>query len=261
MNNSYKIFVVFHDKLNLDYYQEDMLDNYVFINVNPTNDLSILSSKYKIINQFELKKFYPLGKWYTESEVIYNIYKNNDLWNDLDYIGLSQYDIDTTKLNKILMDLTLIKSDHINFQPHLFDVDYDRGVVMDSKKPNRQNGKGINCYDVMLQEYNDFYKTNYRLSDLRGKTINLCSSFVIKTSVFEDMMIFICSIIESGKLDIYDTTHKHRMQGGYLERYYALWLVLRNEKSTIIELDHHFLESVKGNTIINKIFDRLRKWF
>lgn len=258
---NYKIFVVFHNDLNLSYYDESLIDHYVFINVNPKNDLSKLSSRLHVINQFEFENYIPLGKWYTESEVIYNVYKNSYLWQDLDFVGFSQYDIDTTKLTKSVLETSFKKSKHINFQPHLFEVDYARKVVMDSSRPNRQNGRGVNCYDVMLSEYNTFYKSKDKLSSLEGKTLNLCSAFVFTAEIFSNMMAFIAPIIESGKLDIYDTKHKNRMQGGYLERYYALWLALNNAPSEIIELDHHFIESIKGNTLKNKILDKLRRWF
>jgi hypothetical protein len=256
-----KIFVVFHKELNLEYYREEILDHYVFVNVNPNNDVTLFPSTVTIINLYEFNNFFPLGKWYTESEVIYNVYKNSYLYEDLDFIGFSQYDIDTSKLTKASLDSTLTEFNHINFQPHLFETDYARGVVMDVKRPNRINGKGLNCYDAMLKEYNDFYQSNYKIADLNGKTINVCSAFVFSTVIFKEMMAFIAPIIESKKLDVFDAKHTNRMQGGYLERYYALWLALNNNKTKVIELDHHFIESVKGNTLANKIMNKLRKWF
>ena len=51
------------------------------------------------------------------------------------------------------------------------------------------------------------------------KRINLCSAFLCKIEVFEELMPFYSYIIESGKLDKYDVDHNYRFQGGMMERY------------------------------------------
>jgi hypothetical protein len=257
MKKKCKLFVVFHQTLQSSYYADELLDDYIFVNVNPKNDLSLVNEKYEIVNQYELGKFYSLGKWYTESEVIYNVYKNEYLYEDLKYIGFLQHDIDSSILNGSNITELTDKYDHINFQPYLFQTDYNQQILMDINHPNRRSGKGVNCYDVILKDYNEYYGTNFTIDSLYGKTINLCASFVLTRDLFVEMMKFISSIIESGKLDHFDQERRYRIQGGYLERYYALWIALKELTAVELKLNHFFAESTIQDSLINRV---LRKF-
>lgn len=257
MKNKIDLFVVFHDKLNDCYYNDDIIDNYKFINVNPNNDLNSINSKFEIINQYEINNFIPLGKCFAESEVIYNIYKNSYLYENLDYIGFLQHDIDSSILKQELIENLILNYDHINFQPYLFVTDYNQKILMDVNQPNKKTGKGVNCYDIILEDYNLYYGTNYKLSDLSDEILNLCSSFILKTNLFVEMMAFISYIIESNKLEKFDTERKHRIQGGYLERYYAIWLALNNLKSTVVKLEHHFAESTVEVSLLDRFLRKI----
>ncbi|SEW14418.1 hypothetical protein SAMN05428988_2453 [Chitinophaga sp. YR573] len=253
----YGLFVVFHQDLKRDYYDPSLLSSYIFVNVNPKNEAVANYKDYKIINQYEFNQFHSLGKWYTESEVIYNIYKNAYLYEDLDYLGFLQHDIDSSVLTASKTDDLLTKVEHVNFQPYLFSTDYNQKILMDSTQPNKKNGSGLNCYDVILEDYNAFYKTNYKLSDLSGKTINLCASFILPKETFKEMMQFISSIIESGKLDNYDTLRQFRMQGGYLERYYAVWLAFKELQATTVGLVHHFERSTVQDSLLSRVLRKI----
>lgn len=257
MEKKYKLFVVFHQNLNNEYYRNELLNNYTFVNVNPKNNLQLINDKYKIINQYEFSDFHPLGKWYTESEVIYNIYKNKQYHEHLDFVGFSQYDIDSSPLFKEDLESKLGEFDHINFEPHLFQVDYNQGILMDISQPEKRNGKGLNCYDVILNDYNKYYGTTYSIDDLNDKVLNLCSAFILKKEYFIKMMDFISQIIESGKLDKFDVSRQHRMQGGYLERYYAVWIALNNLNSTEIKLKHIYAETTIQNSLFNRILRKI----
>jgi hypothetical protein len=257
MKKTYNIFVVFHQSLNDIYYDPSLISEYEFVNVNPKNVLTSLYKDYKVINQYEFDKFYALGKWYTESEVIYNIYKNSHLYDNIDYIGFLQHDIDSSKLTKEILDNLLLNYEHINFQPYLFDIDYNQKILMDINQPNKKVGIGINCYDVIIQDYNDFYNTTYKRSDLENKTLNLCSSFILKIEIFKEMMLFIANIIESKKLDQFDTDREYRIQGGYLERYYGVWMLLNELKTVTLKLDHHFAESTIQDSLVKRMFRKL----
>jgi hypothetical protein len=243
--NRYELFVIFHKGLKEEYYNESLISNYTFVNVNRNNEQRATYPDYRIINQFDFKDFYSLGKWYTESEVIYNIFKNDYLYKDLEYLGFLQHDIDSSILTESILDDLLSGRQHINFQPYLFDEDYNQKILMDPRSPEKRVGSGINCYDVILNDYNAFYHTDFKIDDLKGRTVNLCSSFLIRKDLFVEMMRFVVPIIEAGKLDKFDTKHKYRVQGGYLERYYAVWLALQNLESAELRLTHYFDESVK----------------
>ncbi|WPQ64526.1 hypothetical protein SIO70_06555 [Chitinophaga sancti] len=251
------LFVVFHHELKKNYYDESLLGQYAFINVNPKNEAAVQYSDYKIINQYEFRNFHSLGKWYTESEVMYNIFKNPYLCEGADYLGFLQHDIDSSGLNENVVSELTEKYDHINFQPYLFETDYAQRILMDENQPEKRNGDGLNCYDSIISDYNKFYGTNHTLSELSGKTINLCSSFILKKDVFFKMMKYIAAVIESGKLNIFDTAHQFRIQGGLLERYYAVWLALNDLSTTVVPLKHHFIESVRQDSIFNRILRKL----
>lgn len=257
MENKIELFVVFHQDLKEEYYNSSLASNYIFVNVNPKNDLNLINPSYKILNQFEINNFISLGKFFAESEVIYNVYKNIYLYQDINYIGFLQHDIDSAILTKELVDDLISNFDHINLQPYLFETDYDQKILMDEAQPNKKTGKGINCYDVILEDYNVYYETNYKLSDLSNKTLNLCSSFILKKTLFVEMMSFVSSIIESNKLDKFDTERQHRIQGGYLERYYAVWLALNNVKSNEVKLVHHFAETVQHRSFLSKVLQKM----
>lgn len=94
---------------------------------------------------------------------------------------------------------------------------------MDENFPNQLVGSGKNCYVNTSKQYNDFFKTNIKLENLMNTTINLCSSFLVEKSEFEKIIQFIEYVIESKILDQFDAEHKHRFQGGMIERYIGLY--------------------------------------
>jgi len=253
----YGLFVVFHHELKREYYHPSLLNNYIFVNVNPKNEAVAAYQDYKIINQYEFRDFHSLGKWYTESEVIYNIYKNPYLTDDLDYVVFLQHDIDSSILTAEKIDKLLEEYEHINLQPYSFTGDYNQKILMDERQPDKTNGSGVNCYEEIVKDYNSFYKTSHKVSDLEGKTMNLCASFVLPKTEFNRMMAFVSSIIESGKLDKFDTKHLNRMQGGYLERYYGVWLAFRELPCTTLGLVHHFNMSIKPTSLFSRALRKL----
>ena len=236
----YNIFVVTHKNIFDFIYVDECLDNFKFVNISEKKLSSELYDKYNIIDIKETD-FIDLGKHYTESEVIYNVYKNN-LFKSLTYIGFMHYDVGTKQLNtdNSLTDYLnehLDKTDHINLQPFDFVWDYNQHILADENFPEMLVGNGKNCYDFILEKYNEFYNTKKTLNDLYG-TINLCSCFVLEVKQFKLMMIWISWIIESKCLDVFDTLHRYRIQGGLLERFYAVWLKLNIVRTDIFTVDH-----------------------
>ena len=57
------------------------------------------------------------------------------------------------------------------------------------------------------------------------------------------MMRFFLPIIESGKLNIFDTEHKYRIQGGLFERYISVFLDKLNKPYYDLELNHLYKEN------------------
>ena len=58
-------------------------------------------------------------------------------------------------------------------------------------------------------------------------------------------MTFICPVIESGKLDAFDTMRKHRLQGNLLERYIAVFFALEDIEKVDLSTVHQFWRKVR----------------
>ena len=222
----------------MDYYPNDFMQNLRFVNVGISNMRQNEFEGISIINQVEVPVFRALGAWYAESEFIYNLSLNNPLISDLDFVGFLHHDYDMRPLTLSQLDTALETCEVVSFESYLFEEDYRQNIMMDLRFPNQLQGKGKNCYDQILEDYNDYYGTQFSLEDLLGREINLCSAFLMKTDLFKNMMVFIAFIIESGKLDKFDRSHKYRIQGGFLERYYAVWICLKRLSMKTLSLPH-----------------------
>jgi hypothetical protein len=253
MTNNYKIFVIYHQEINPEYYPDDIIDKLIFTNV--TNREIILPTKFTNIRLDSLEFFTPLGKYYTESEVIFNIYLNQKVIENIEYVGFVHHDMDLRNFHEYLFSIS--KSQKLIsaylFQPYIFKHDYEQKILMDIDRPNILKGKGKNCYISIFNDYNSFYQKNLLVEDFFDKQIGLCSSFLVQVTVFNDMMAFISDIITSGKLDSFDKERKYRIQGGLLERYYGVWFLLSNLKTKALPLPHSFYQTKKDTPIEEKI--------
>jgi hypothetical protein len=262
MKKKYIIFVIFHENINTTYYNSNLLSDLVFVNVDKNNPYinNIKSRGFHVINLYEFNNFISLGKQYAESEVIYNIFKNPYLIEDVDYVGFMQYDMHTHNLSPEELTSLIGKYQHIAFDEHSFRVDYKVGYLMDESYPEKWIGRGKNCYDTILEDYNQFYNTNHTIKELLPKQINLCCTFLLEKSHFNKMMDFISSTIESNKLDVFDKQRRFRMQGGLMERYFGLWLMLNPSSRVCRPVEHIFITStVTPESFIRRIFSRLKK--
>jgi hypothetical protein len=222
----WKIFIITHGPVIEDYYKNDPLfsnDHFVFFNVS---DTPIKHEKFVVINKTEVEGFIHLGKWWAESEVIYNIYKL-DLYPNLDYIGFLHWDYELKSENeyfsynvsKTIENLTRKRERFISFSTFSFAQDFSQKILMDKSSPNQLVGEGKNCYLQIIEDYNGFFDENISVEYLMSKRINLCSAFLCDIGVFDELMPFFCWIVESEKLMLFDTEHKYRFQGGMMERY------------------------------------------
>ncbi|MEP7322774.1 MAG: hypothetical protein ABI761_12685 [Saprospiraceae bacterium] len=219
------------------------------MNVNPFFKLQETDTfkGLKVINLNELQTFSALGKWYAESEVIYNIFLNINQFHNINHIGFVHYDMDISSITEENLIFNFTKYVHLNLESHLFETDFNQKILMDIRHPNKLTGRGKNCYYTILEDYNQFYLSNYTLNLFKGKSLNLCSAFILETSIFLEMMKFISSIITSHKLDFYDTERKNRFQGGMLERYYAVWLLINCKLSLEVKINHYYINTSAAN--------------
>lgn len=254
-----KIFVIYHDSINDNFYDPSMIDHLTFVNV--TNKNIAIDRQYTSIKLTEFDSFIPLGKWYAESEVIYNIYKNPYLYSDADYIGFIHHDMDASSIKENILKQLVNNggNDYVIFQPYNFKAVYKQKILMDENQPNTFSGAGKNCFDSIFDDYNTFYNETYNTKDFFNSTIGLCSAFMVKKQVFNEMMVFIESIINSNKLENFDTNHNYRIQGGLLERYYALWLLLKNKKSDVFAIPHSFVETNAKMSYYQRMLNKLKE--
>lgn len=256
-----KIFVIFHKDIKLEYYKEEILPHIVFVNVNQNNNYleNINDHKLSIINLHDFSNYVSLGRQYAESEVIYNIFRNKKYIKKLDYIGFLHHDMDVSmvSLNQILS--LCDKYDVISFDSHIIRDDYNNMFLMDRRKPNVWQGLGKNCYEQILEDINNHQKQEVRIKEIKNKHITLCCAFLLKSSKFEILMGFISKIIESKKLEIFDSDGRYRMQGGLLERYVGIWLTINIPEYYYLKVDHHFHETNLVNSKNNYILTLLKK--
>jgi len=222
----WKIFIITHGPIIEDYYKNDSSfsnEHYTFINVS---DNLINHEKFSVINKNEIANFIHLGKWFAEGEAIYNVFKNN-LHSDYDYVGFIHWDYELLSENKFfgsevtasIKRLIIQNEKFISFSTYTFAEDYEQKIMMDMNFPNTLTGNGLNCWDEIIKDYNSFFKRNVDLTLMMAKRINLCSAFLCKKDIFQELMLFFSFIVESKKLEAFDIAHNYRFQGGMMERY------------------------------------------
>lgn len=257
---NWKIYIAAHKAIQDSMYVNDRRfnnENYTIINVGSADRIEN-QEKYSCINQYMLENCAELGKQWAESEGIYNIWRSK-IYKELDFIGFLHYDKElrlvkrnllghqptniTERIEKYLSGKTRA---HISLETHDIVEDYAQKILADATKPNVLTGEGTNCYDYILADYNEFFGTHYSLDQLlQKKKINLCSCFLIDIAGFEKMMGFFDWIVSSRKLDIFDTEHRNRIQGGLAERYFGVFLAFEYEKSKDLSLIHHWNRGLK----------------
>ena len=264
---NWKIFIITHGPIIEDYYINDPLFSnihYSFINVSNT---PISSAKFDILNIKDIENFIHLGKWYAEAEAIYNVYKNN-LYNGYDYVGFIHWDYELLSENvyfgyrvtSIIEKLIANQEKFVSFSTYTFAEDYNQNIMMDLDFPNQLIGNGVNCWTEIISDYNEHFKANIDIDFLMTKRINLCSAFLCSIIVFNELMDFYSKIIETRKLENYDTNHEYRFQGGMLERYIGCF----SQRYNLAELPlyHRWTGSLEESPknrfrkIINSIFKK-----
>lgn len=211
-----------------------------------------------VFQQEKLDNFTAIGSNWAESEAIFNVYRSK-IYQDLDYVGFIQYDKQlvfksplrryltnhsgvTDAIQKKIKQGNLL---HISFETHNFDVDYSQKILADFTQPNTLVGYGLNCYDKIIDDLNEFLGSNFTLSDLSTKKlINLCSCFLVDRTTFEEMMIFFDWVVATRNLDQLDTNRNHRLQGGLAERYFGAFLSLRGPGLVDFNIPHHDLKTI-----------------
>lgn len=270
--NTWKVFIHCHNVIFNEMYEGDAdfsPEHYSFLKLG-SHDLAYDHAKdYRIISERDFP-FHWDAPSYAELTGLYCVYKNR-LHDGLDYVGFSHYDKEhrlvgsggkpdiaaleaarllyevqqkpcpgPTNITARIRDILASPSPvHISLECHAFEKMYQQRVLMDDRQPNAFVGDGVNCFDRILQDYNAHFQTRHTLQDVaRDGFLNMCDCFITPVALFEKLMSFLTPIIESRRLDIYDTERRHRLQGGLLERYVAVFFALEKIEKIDLSLIH-----------------------
>jgi hypothetical protein len=239
--------VIFHRSLHEGQYI-GIEDRFTFAKVGD-KDLSIHSEKIRdrVLMISELSGYLPMGKHWAESEFIFALHRTPDAIKS-DWLGFLQYDNSVISKDGVIVDEldrtieSFEKNTVVCFVPidTRYEMDYNH-IAMDFSDPKKIIGHP-RCYFPMIADYNKFYGTKHTYSDLLShKTLALCSAFMMHRDRFMEMMRFCEWVTDKNNLDQFDPDRKHRMAGGYMERYYATWIALSGSSLHTLQvgqLDH-----------------------
>ena len=269
---TWRAFIHCHNVIFNEMYEHDREfspEHYTFLKLGCYDLAYDRNRGYRIISETDFP-FHWDAPHYAELTGLYCVYKNR-LHAGLDYVGFSHYDkehrlvgsggkTDIAKLEaarqlyevkrqpfdgptnitaRICSLLTSPSPVHISLECHAFEKIYQQRVLMDDAQPNAFVGDGVNCFDRILEDYNAHFQTRHTLQDVaRDGFLNMCDCFITPVALFDKLMSFLTPIIENRRLDIYDTERRHRLQGGLLERYVAVFFALEKIEKIDLSLVH-----------------------
>lgn len=240
---NYRIFVVFHKNLHEEFYtNKEKYYSFAKVGEQQIDSINNKEIQSRILYCNKLCGFSPMGKHWAESEFFFALYKtikqDPNFAKGLEWLGFTQYDHTTESSGVDLVDyinsylkVNRNNNDMVGFVP--IDMNYEiysNRIAMDYNNPQKLQGEP-SCYFPMIADYNKFYKTNKTYSEfMKAKNIQLCSSFFMRVEKFMEMMEFCSWMIQNRDLNFYDPQRKHRLSGGYMERYFGVWCILSDMK-------------------------------
>jgi hypothetical protein len=250
----WKIFVTFFQNLYDDHYTGDRTydpGNFTFVKVNDRFPLEMVENRleYDIFVEHDFPAFRPelQEKGYCESSVFYHIYRNG-VHKAYDYIGFIEYDhvlsADFTRTIQGNLD-NAGRETIFTFQKFSFRQLWEQAIVMNPGRREKVTGKPgskWNCINVILSDYNAFFGTDYGLDRLAAKDcFPICHSLLLPSRIFEKVMAFHASVVDSGKVEGYHR-HSWRAPAILMERYLAVALALEDAPiDDSIQLEHRSL--------------------
>lgn len=249
-------YIVYHSTIEESFSASIPNDVKIFTKVG--NAESKINKTFQKLEINKLPKYFQLSQSYAEGQALFNIFLNPSIYQQSEYIGFGQYDIELlVKYNEF--EKYIQPNNLIAFEYSTLQQDYNQRILMDLNQRNKLCGDGYNCYNQIIKDYNYFFKTNYKLENYWNKEIALCSSFIIKTDIYVKLMNWLSMIILSNKLNWFDENNQYRIQAGFFERYCALFLMLENLNYIRIPTVHHGTPEFKKyiNTKYLEINDNL----
>lgn len=241
----YTLYCIYHNQVWPELYGEH-LNDVVFVKLGCHN------CSFTPANRLDLtafSTFRPMGRHFAEYEFYYNLYRAAETGEyDLpEYFGIIHYDMLPTSIEGIpiwdyLKSLSLHPRLVVGFAPYSMQYCESQGLRL----------SGEDCYVAILRDYNNFYGTNKHLHNTSW--LPLCGAILQHKSSFMSLMRFLVAVLEGGLLDFCNVGQ--REQGGFLERYVAVHMVLQEGLDLRqFPLWHSFRECT-GSTPISHIASR-----
>ena len=250
LNPNYKLYCLYHDKVFPEYYG-DQIDKITFVKMDDGPYL------YPALNHIYLQKekwFHPIGKEWAEYEFYYSLYQGykKGLIELPEYVGFIQYDMEfisrdnkNRTVNVIEFIGNLIKQKKIDegtiisFQPYLFEKMYKQYYIMNPNNPQILIDDNYeNCLETIIRECNEYTGQSKELFEFTNKILGMCGAVYLHKNIFIKVLDFLSVIIEDKRLSIYNK--ENRIQGGMLERYFAIFLHYLNVKIIEFSLLHYY---------------------
>lgn len=251
---TWKIFVTFFQNLYDNHYTADRTydpERFTFVKVNDKYPLEMRESRleYDIFVEHDFPEFRPdlQEKGYCENSVLYHIYKKG-IHKAYDYMGFIEYDhvLSEEFTRTIQRKLDNAGQETIfTFQKFTFRQLWEQAIIMNPRRREKVDGRPDskwNCINVILADYNAFHGTDYGLGRLAAKDcFPICHSLLLPSRIFEKVMPFHVSVMDSGKVEGYHR-HSWRAPAILMERYLAVALALEDAPiDDSIPLEHREL--------------------
>ncbi len=255
----YEIYCLYHNNVFKRYYG-DQIDKITFVKMDKGS--YVFKSKKHIYLQRE-NWFHSIGKEWAEYEFYYSLYKGykKGLIKLPEYIGFIQYDMSFKSKNGMfrktsIIDFVedLIEKGKLNeetvivFQPHPFEIIYNQNYIINYNRPDQHIDLYYeNCLTTIINQCNDYSGKKMNINDFKDESLSMCGSVFIHRDVFMKVMDFISNIIEEGRLNVFNKND--RLQGGFCERYFAVYIEYLKLNKIQFDLDHIGITSNKKDKL------------
>ncbi len=268
--SSLKIFVVFHQTLDqgliFPYFtDEEIAKWFMFYGVNIEKDNkkiinrdgsenTALTNASGVTLEYELNSYNPelqqLG--YMETSCFLHIL-SNDLFPELDLIGVTQYDMRwTEKSTELLRNIANGRSQdglinqikraarkliNPDFVPPQIAYAQVAGKIMDSTgQMSPMTASYAFNWPYLLESYNNFFRTHWSMDDLRNQPLTLWQTYLLPKGVFIELASWLKSFVDEvtpwANKAPYET--HWGVLGGYTERAEALFIALQVKSGALI---------------------------
>lgn len=241
MATKVQIYSIWHKAIYDELYTDvpvEELQNIVMYGVNEEYEKVYTPNKYNVMLEYELPIYNPLLQKhnYCQTTCMWHLWKNKESTykrpgHELDWIGFMQYDM---------------KPDANMFEDIRHKIrEAGRGQLIFHEQTEHilqsiqwASGLALPYENSALQHYNRFFGTNYNTYDFihnpRIQTVPIVHTFVISVPMFEKMMAWIESYMDTLE-SMYPAYPSNKSQCELLERCHGMFLALEcaNEETVL----------------------------